>query len=343
MDIYRLAVTEDLKKRLALFSSELEGLKTVTKLLGDASSRVFLRLHFESGNTAIAMCYPAESISETNLFVEMQKYLSSLNLPTPSILFEFHQLGILVMDDLGDNLLEHSLQTLDAKSGFELYEKAVDLIVQMIVADDSSSLKCGAHDLAFDFEKLSFEMNFFIKHFVFGFLGRNLDSQTENKLRESLNSLCVTLAGEPRFLAHRDYHARNLMVHNGKLFMIDFQDARMGPIQYDLASLLRDSYVTLHPASLQSLTERFFEATKSLSGVPRDRFGFMFDMTALQRNIKALGTFGYQTTVRQTDRYRSSIDRTISYIEENLSRNPNIIGHPEIILGLLRDGAKEID
>ncbi len=343
MDIYRLAVTEDLKKRLALFTRETDGLKSVTKLLGDASSRVFLRLYFESGNTAIAMCYPAESISETNLFVEIQKYLSSLNLPTPTILREFHQLGILVLNDLGDNLLETSIQTLDDKSRYELYEKAVDLIVQMIVADDSSSLKCRAHDSAFDFEKLSFEMNFFIKNFVVGFLGRSLDSQNKKKLRESLNDLCVTLAMEPRFLVHRDYHARNLMVHDGKLFMIDFQDARMGPIHYDLASLLRDSYVTLDPASLRSLTERFFEATRNLSGLSHERFSFMFDMTALQRNIKALGTFGYQTTVRQTDRYRSSIDRTISYISENLSRNPNIIGHPEILLGLLGDGAKELD
>ena len=335
MDIDRLAVTPDLKSRLEVLRRKTEGLTLMTKLLGDASTRVFLRLFFESGNTAIAMCYPPEIISEASAFVEIQSYLSELNLPVPAVLEGFDHLGILILDDLGDNLLETVISAPDATSKLEMYEKAVDLIVEMIHASASSPSRCRAHSLAFDFDKLSFEMDFFIKHFVSGFLGIDLDSRTEKELRESLNVLCRTLAEEPRFFVHRDYHARNIMVHNEKLFMIDFQDARMGPIQYDLASLLRDSYVTLDKALIHSLVQRFFEATCDLSGLCFQNFRSVFDIMSLQRNIKALGTFGYQTTVRRTDRYRSSIDRTISYIIENLITNKDIIVNTDIILDIM--------
>lgn len=335
MDIDRLAVTPDLKSRLEVLMRKTEGLTLMTKLLGDASTRVFLRLFFESGNTAIAMCYPRESISEASVFVEIQDYLSELNLPVPSVLAGFDHLGILILDDLGDNLLETAISDSDPTSKYEMYEKAVDLIVEMIHASASSPSRCSAHSLAFDFDKLSFEMDFFIKHFVSGFLGVDLDSRTEKELRESLYVLCRTLAQEPRFFVHRDYHARNIMVHNEKLFMIDFQDARMGPIQYDLASLLRDSYVTLDKVLIHSLVQRFFEATCDLSGLCFQSFRSVFDMMSLQRNVKALGTFGYQTTVRRTDRYRSSIDRTISYIIENLTTNKDLIGNTDIILHIM--------
>ena len=340
MDVDRLMVTPDLKSRLADLSRKTEGLIFITKLLGDASTRVFLRLFFESGHSAIAMCYPQESISEANAFVEMQKYLSKLNLPVPSVLRKFDHLGILILDDLGDNLLENAISGSDETSKRELYEKAVDLLVEMIHASASSSSKCMAHSLAFDFDKLAFEMDFFIKYFVSGFLGINLDSHSEKNLRESLNGLCQTLAQEPRFFVHRDYHARNIMVHNDKLFMIDFQDARMGPIQYDLASLLRDSYVTLDKALIQSLIERFFRATSDLSGESFHRFTSVFGMMALQRNLKALGTFGYQTLVRGTDRYRSSIDRTILYINENINTNNAIVSNTDIIVNIIDQASR---
>ena len=111
-------------------------------------------------------------------------------------------------------------------------------------------------------------------------------------------------------LCHRDYHSRNLMVQDRQLYIIDFQDARMGPDTYDLASLLRDSYVDLADQTVDELIAYFLALTGQSEGERefRDRFNLM----ALQRNLKALGTFGYQTTARRNPVYIQYIPRTLA-------------------------------
>jgi aminoglycoside/choline kinase family phosphotransferase len=117
-------------------------------------------------------------------------------------------------------------------------------------------------------------------------------------------------------LCHRDYHSRNLMVHGGTLHIIDFQDARMGPDTYDLVSLLRDSYVDLPERTVDELIAYFL----ALGGCAGDAASFRrrFDLMALQRNLKALGTFGYQTTTRRNTVYIQYMPRTLRYARENL-------------------------
>ena len=104
-------------------------------------------------------------------------------------------------------------------------------------------------------------------------------------------------------LCHRDYHSRNLMLHDGSLYIIDFQDARMGPDTYDLVSLLRDSYVDIADRELDELIAYFLALKRRRhAGRRRDEFRRRFDLMALQRNLKALGTFGYQTMTRAEHR-----------------------------------------
>jgi N-acetylmuramate 1-kinase len=132
------------------------------------------------------------------------------------------------------------------------------------------------------------------------------------------------LAAEPRVLCHRDYHSRNLMLHDGSLYIIDFQDARMGPDTYDLVSLLRDSYVDITDRDLDELIA-YFLALKTSDGdvgAGEDEFRRRFDLMALQRNLKALGTFGYQTLTRRNTVYIQYIPRTLRYVRTNLDKYP---------------------
>ncbi len=89
------------------------------------------------------------------------------------------------------------------------------------------------------------ELNFFVKHFLEAYRGVTLSTAAREALIEEWQTIAGELASDPRVLCHRDYHSRNLMLHDRRLCIIDFQDARMGPDTYDLASLLRDSYVDL--------------------------------------------------------------------------------------------------
>src|SRR5204863_9991752 len=153
--------------------------------------------------------------------------------------------------------------------------------------------------LTFDVEKLTWEMHYFVKHFVEGYRGAALSPAQRSALSQEWTHLVDELASEPHVLCHRDYHSRNLMVHGGQLYVIDFQDARMGPDTYDLVSLLRDSYMDITEAQLDDLIAYFLALQ---AGTEREQdtaeFRRRFDLMALQRNLKALGTFGYQTITR---------------------------------------------
>jgi N-acetylmuramate 1-kinase len=175
-------------------------------------------------------------------------------------------------------------------------------------------------------EKLMWELDFFLEYMIKHLCVRQLKSRDEAALRGQFWKITAMLARQPRVLTHRDYHSRNLMLRQDRLRVIDFQDARLGPCQYDLASLLYDSYVVL-PADLrEELLTYYLEQKAMIDGRPFDRESFLrvFDYTCLQRNLKALGTFAFQTVAKRTNRYVEAIPPTLSYIQEHLSRHPEL-------------------
>jgi aminoglycoside/choline kinase family phosphotransferase len=174
------------------------------------------------------------------------------------------------------------------------------------------------YTLAFDVEKLMWEMDFFIKHFIEGFRETTIPPAARAALREELLGLTQELSNEARVLCHRDYHSRNLMVVGDELFVIDFQDARMGPDTYDLVSLLRDCYVDLDAGLFAHLLARF-HATSG-TGESLDRFSERFDAMGVQRHLKALGTFGYQAVARANPAYAQYVPRTLAYLDATFDR-----------------------
>jgi aminoglycoside/choline kinase family phosphotransferase len=230
-------------------------------------------------------------------------------------------IGVLALEDLGDMTLQAHLGAASASEHADLYRQAVALIATLQERGTAlESPEYLPYRMAFDVEKLSWEMEFFTKHFIEAYKGVLISPADRDVLKEEFTGIVEELAGEPRVLCHRDYHSRNLMLHDERLYIIDFQDARMGPDTYDLVSLLRDSYVDLPEATVSDLIAYFL----ALKGVPSSEARFMerFDLMALQRNLKALGTFGYQTTARRNPVYIQYIPRTLRYVRQNLERHP---------------------
>jgi aminoglycoside/choline kinase family phosphotransferase len=116
------------------------------------------------------------------------------------------------------------------------------------------------------------------------------------------------------------------MLRQDRLRVIDFQDARLGPHQYDLASLLYDSYVVLPTDLREELLAYYLEQKTARDGYALDREAFaqVFDYMCLQRHLKALGTFAFQTVVKHTPRYMAAIPPTLGYIRANLARHPEL-------------------
>jgi N-acetylmuramate 1-kinase len=187
------------------------------------------------------------------------------------------------------------------------------------------------YGVAFDVDKLTWELEFFVKHFVEGYRGASLAPAEREALGREWRVIVEELAAEPRVLCHRDYHSRNLMLHDESLYIIDFQDARMGPDTYDLASLLRDSYVDITDRDLDELIAYFLAFTGPAGGAGANEFRRRFDLMALQRNLKALGTFGYQTMTRRNPVYIQYMPRTLRYARTNLEKYPRFARLRELL------------
>ncbi len=294
----------------------------IVPLTGDASDRRYFRL-IRPGLPSVVLALNSAPFDPAALpFINVADLLSRVPVPIPAILDRAGDLGILAQQDLGDVTLQAHLGAAPAREHAELYRQAVELIATIQRrGQDLVSDRYLPYGVAFDVDKLTWELEFFVKQFCIAYRGIVFTGDEREALAAEWAAIAGDLAAEPRVLCHRDYHSRNLMFRDGLLFIIDFQDARMGPDTYDLASLLRDSYVDISDAQVEEHLA-FFLALKGgpPAGAPAAAFRRRFDLMSLQRNLKALGTFGYMTATRRNPVYIQYMPRTLRYVSENLAR-----------------------
>jgi N-acetylmuramate 1-kinase len=292
----------------------------VVPLTGDASDRRYYRVLVPESPAFVLALYAQPFDVNTLPFVNVARLLEQMPVPIPKVLGHADDIGVLALEDLGDVTLQAHLGVASPSEHAALYRQAVALIDTMqrrgkeLEGDDHIPYR-----IAFDVEKLTWEIEFFIKHFIEAYRGVLISAAVREALREEFAAVIEELASEPRVLCHRDYHSRNLMVHEERLYIIDFQDARMGPDTYDMVSLLRDSYVELPDQTVGELIA-YFLALKNEPHTERE-YRERFDLMALQRNMKALGTFGYQTTARRNPVYIQYIPRTLRHVRDNLEHH----------------------
>ena len=306
----------------------------VVPLTGDASDRKYFRIIPADGPSIVLALHAGPIDFATLPFANVGTLLQRIPLPVPAILGHSDELGIVALQDLGDVTLQAHLGAASPSEHAALYREAVALIEQLQRrGGELESNGYLPYRIAFDVEKLTWELDFFAKHFIEGYRGAAFPPAQREALAGEWASIAGELAAEPRVLCHRDYHSRNLMLSDGSLHIIDFQDARMGPDTYDLVSLLRDSYVDIAERELDELIA-YFLALKTRDGAAAgaaDEFRRRFDLMALQRNLKALGTFGYQTITRRNTVYIQYIPRTLRYARTNLEKYPRFARLRELL------------
>jgi aminoglycoside/choline kinase family phosphotransferase len=290
-------------------------IREVQRLAGDASDRSYYRLRLDEGSLVLALM-PAPFDPESLSFLNVARLFREIPVRIPRIQHVAAELGIVLLEDLGDALLQHEVERASREKKRELYRKAISILCRLQKRGaELRDERYQPYRLAFDESKLSAELEFFSEHFLAGFRGARLRTNEEEALSRAFMRIAAELARLPRVLCHRDYHSRNLMVVGSELAVIDFQDARMGPASYDLVSLLRDSYVD-HDEDFVVEMKKEFERESSRAEIEEQ-----FDLMSLQRNLKALGTFGYQVWVKKNDVYRKYVVRTLGLVRDNLARN----------------------
>lgn len=293
----------------------------VVPLSGDASTRRYFRVGVGTRSYVLAL-YPEPFEEDKLSFLAMRNLLDGYGLAVPGVVDVDGARGIVLQDDLGDRTLQEVLKDADAPRREDLYLEAVDAIVVLQKKAAEGPKRADCFRIAFDIEKLSWELHYFLKHFVEGHRQRELTVEDRATLSEAFHLLCQEIASWPRTLCHRDYHSRNLMLHGESLFWIDFQDARMGPSTYDLASLLCDAYVDVPEELSGALAERFRQ--QAVPEESREVFRRRFELMSVQRTLKALGTFGYMATVKKNPVYLPYIPRTLAHARHVLARYPEL-------------------
>jgi aminoglycoside/choline kinase family phosphotransferase len=310
----------------------------VVPLTGDASDRKYFRLLLREGSSQVLAVHPGPIDFSRLPFVNVYELLAAMPVPVPRILGHSDELGVIALQDLGDVTLQAHLGAASPAEHAALYRQAVTLIeIMQRRGADLASPKYIPYNVAFDVEKLTWELQFFSKHFLEAYRGAALSASQREALASEYASIVEELAGEPRVLCHRDYHSRNLMLNDDQLFIIDFQDARMGPDTYDLVSLLRDSYVDFTEREVEELIAFFLALRGPRTTETAHEFRRRFDLMALQRNLKALGTFGFQTTSRSNPVYLQYVPRTLNYARANLDRYPRFARLRELLADHLEE------
>jgi N-acetylmuramate 1-kinase len=275
--------------------------KDVHALTPDASTREYFRFPWKR-KTAIAAVYPEPFDPHFHPYLDVTRLFLEARLPVPEIFEVDAENGIIVQEDLGDRQLRLVYESASDEVCEDYKEQAIALIAQIQAATEKAfEHKSIASRLAFDEAKLSWELGFFFEHYFGSLRGEKMSHGEAAELKAEMNDIAAELSARPRVLCHRDFHASNLMVDGkDKLRIVDHQDARMGPASYDLVTLLLDRQP--EPPSLAEIRgHRLFlldeRRQRGLDALDPDDFAREFRLMSVQRGLKAIGTFSYQTAV----------------------------------------------
>jgi N-acetylmuramate 1-kinase len=290
----------------------------IQALTPDASTREYFRIPW-TGSSAVVAVYPEPFDPDFHPFLDVTRLFIEAKLPVPDMLDIDGSLGIIVQEDLGDRQLFQVYEAVSEDERSEYVEKAISLIADIQSATELAyQRKSIASKLAFDEAKLSWELDFFFEHYFKSLRKEDLKHAEEAELKAEMNDIAAELSSRPRVLCHRDYHASNLMVDKkGNLRIVDHQDARMGPATYDLVSLLLDRQKEPPPLSEMREYRLYFleeRQKRGLDTIDPDDLSYEFRLMTVQRGLKAIGTFSYQTALCGRTHYAQFIEPTFQIV-----------------------------
>ena len=292
-------------------------------LSADASFRQYYRVNKNNISYAVMDCPPEDESLDT--FLKITDKLQQAKLNVPEIFDCDLTKGFLVITDFGDDLYSKKLND---ETVYCLYTDALEAIVKMQTKVDCTGLK--------DFDSFyEDENNLFLDWFLKKHLKIELDSTSSTQVNTEFNKINNILKSIPKTFVHRDYHSRNLLITDlNNPGIIDYQDAVMGPVTYDLVSLLKDCYVTWNDGLVEDMLESFFTRMKSNTINNISDFRYWFEITGLQRHIKAIGIFSRLNYRDGKSGYLQDIPRTYAYMDKVLNKYKELSTLNEIFSNL---------
>ena len=314
----------------------------IKKLKGDASNRSYYRVGTPP-ESWVVMVMPLDATKKSEEatkgeppkelpFVNVHRYLEKLGVRVPRILRYDEPAGMMVLEDLTDLTFEAALE--GGKHRDALYGRAVELLARLRVqAEKQPDSECLAFTRAFDEDLYDWELHHFREWGLEAWSGKTPTDAERAELDRTFREIARTLAAAPRGFTHRDYQSRNIMVKDGELVVIDFQDALQGPRQYDLVALLRDSYVELDRDFVDTMLDRYIDAFADAGGgkIERGPFKDFFDLLTIQRKLKDAGRFEFINRVKGNPGFLVSIPASLRYVKAAFARRRELRKLQEMI------------
>ncbi len=270
----------------------------------DASFRQYFRVtNTQDNKTYVVMDAPPEK-ENCHLFVLVTELIRSVGVNAPDIIALDLQQGFLLLDDLGSKpYLDH----LNNDTADGLYIDAINALIKMQTID--------AMLPAYDEQLLQSEMDLFETWY----LNRHLDTQLNEDQKTSLNStfklLIKNAEEQPQVFVHRDYHSRNLMItENNNPGVIDYQDAVIGPITYDLVSLFKDCYIEWPGEKIEHWLDLYLARLTPEYFIEKETLRRWFDLMGVQRHLKVLGIFARLNYRDGKTQYLNDLPLTLKYV-----------------------------
>lgn len=294
--------TEEAVARLRKFLEENGQPVEFITLTPDASTREYFRVSWKN-QAAIACVYAERFAAAEHSYLDVTELFLANDLPVAEIYAFDERLGVVVQEDFGDAILRDFLHESDDKTRDDLLNESIRLIARIQAATpDAYARDSIAARLKFDEEKLVWELNFFKTHYFETFRRTKLSAADDAALTAEFIELAQILEAKAAVLCHRDFHAANLMLdRENRLRIIDHQDARIGAASYDLVSLLLDRVVEIPEAEWLAEKKHLLLVEREWLGLEKidaEIFDAEFDLQTVQRCLKAVGTFSFQSVNR---------------------------------------------
>jgi aminoglycoside/choline kinase family phosphotransferase len=303
---------------------------------GDASFRRYFRFEIGDGATRIAMDAPPD-LEDCRPFVRICRAFEALGLHVPHIFAQDLDRGFLLLSDLGSRLY---LDALSGESVDRLYGDALEALVVIQAGAPPEGLP------PYDRKLLLQEMELFREWLARRQLGLDLSEQEQGMLDRVFDRLADSALEQPQVCVHRDYHSRNLMVTaSPNPGILDFQDAVLGPVTYDLVSLLRDCYIRWPRERVETWAMNYYRLAVQSGVLPDEHEGAFlrwFDLMGVQRHLKAAGIFARLNQRDGKPDYLKDIPRTLGYILELVPDYPELAELGDLIEGRILPGLNRI-
>lgn len=337
---------------------------TLTEIPGGASNRGYCRVQFQNGaapGSLVLMVLsdpdPAKGVEEVMAtgvikelpFINVHRHLEACGVAVPEIYHYNSARGLIYLEDLGDVALRNVVESADAAGRREAFEIAARELVKIQVdGTRRPSSDFLGFLVKFDRKLLMWELDHFTEFAIKNrFPGAPLPAD-DRRITEIFSAMSDELLAGPYALQHRDYHMDNLLWRDGRLRVIDFQDALMGPLAYDLACLLydRDTSAVLGKPLIEHLVNFYADEYEARSGEPLDRkiYRRNFELCVIHRMLKVVGRFHFIDQVKKRPEYLRFNPYMLPAIADYLGREPmgaELLGIIAKYLPELREWVKE--